>query len=187
MPLSGQVLLWKQEGFLMLGQCPSPRNCRLSWCLLPSKGVRVPRKNFVFLWSVCRPRSAGAILALRRSGSRSCRRPIHTHVSFRTTQKKPRGHEEASIYRKETSRNWEQGDDRSLIDFQGAEYSDGKAVADQEDRETILKIGIRKTARETGIDTKTVMLICKGERVKPSTLAKLVEFVRTPRHSALAR
>jgi hypothetical protein len=74
---------------------------------------------------------------------------------------------------------WEQGDDRSLIDFQCAEYSDGKAVADQEDRERILKIGIRKTARETGIDTKTIMLICKGERVKPSILAKVLGFARS--------
>jgi hypothetical protein len=91
-----------------------------------------------------------------------------------------RGHITAKRFRfigNETSRHWEQGDDRSFIDFQCAEYSDGKAVADQEDREKVLKMGIRKTARETGIDTKTIMLICNGERVKASTLAKLIDFV----------
>jgi hypothetical protein len=47
---------------------------------------------------------------------------------------------------KENSRRWEQGDDPSMVDFQCAEYSDGKTVADQELRKRILKIGIRKTA-----------------------------------------
>jgi hypothetical protein len=78
---------------------------------------------------------------------------------------------------KETSRRWEQGDDMSLVDFHCAEYSDGKTVADQELRKRIVEIGIRKTARATKIDSKTVMLISRGERVKPSTLARLIEFV----------
>jgi len=83
---------------------------------------------------------------------------------------------------KETSRRWEQGDDISLVDFQCAEYSDGKAVADKALRRTIVEIGIRKTARATCIDTKTLMLISRGRRVRPSTLAKLIEFVgRTAR------
>jgi hypothetical protein len=78
---------------------------------------------------------------------------------------------------KEMSRRWEQGDDLSMMDFRCAEYSDGKAVADQELREKIAVIGIRKTARATKIDSKTIMLISKGERVKPSTLAKVIELV----------
>jgi hypothetical protein len=91
-----------------------------------------------------------------------------------------RSHIDANSLRfigKETSRHWEQGDDRSIVDFQCAEYGDGKAVADQELRERILQIGIRKTARKTKVDSKTIMLISRGERVKPSTLAKILQFL----------
>jgi len=77
---------------------------------------------------------------------------------------------------KETSRRWEQGDDPSMVDFHCAEYSDGKTVADQELRKRILEIGIRKTARATKTDSKTIMLISRGERVKPSTLTKILQF-----------
>ena len=72
---------------------------------------------------------------------------------------------------KETCRKWEQGDDLSLVDFQCAEYSDGKTVADEELRKRIIEFGIRKTARFTEADGKTIMQISRGERVKPSTLA----------------
>ena len=68
------------------------------------------------------------------------------------------------------------------MDFQCAEYSDGKTVADQELRQKIAEIGIRKTARSTNIDSKTVMLISRGERVKPNTLAKVIEFVGKATH-----
>lgn len=78
---------------------------------------------------------------------------------------------------KETSRRWEQGDDLSMADFHCAEYSDGKTVADPDIRERIIEIGIRKTALATRTDSKTVMLISKGERVKPNTLAKVIGFV----------
>ena len=80
---------------------------------------------------------------------------------------------------KETSRKWEQGDDPSLVDFHCAEYSDGKTTADEELRKQIAGFGIRKTARATNTDSKTIMLIVRRERVKPSTLAKLREFFRT--------
>jgi hypothetical protein len=78
---------------------------------------------------------------------------------------------------KETSRRWEQGDDLSMVDFRCAEY-DGMTVADGETREQIIRIGIRKTARATKIDSKTVMLIVQGKPVKPNTLLKVVRFVR---------
>ena len=64
----------------------------------------------------------------------------------------------------------------SLVDFRCVEYSDGKTVADPELREQIVEIGIRKIARATKIDSKTVMLISKGHRVKPSTLSKVRAF-----------
>jgi hypothetical protein len=82
---------------------------------------------------------------------------------------------------KETSRRWEQGDDPSMADFQCTEYSDGKTIADQELRKRIVEIGIRKTARSTNIDSKTIMLISRGEQVRARTLAKVVEFVRKVR------
>ena len=87
-----------------------------------------------------------------------------------------RSHIVASQHRyigKETSRRWEQGDDPSLVDFHCTEYSDGKTVAHEELRKRILEFGIRKAARVTNTDSKTIMLIAKGERVKPSTLAKV--------------
>src|SRR5262249_6055980 len=52
---------------------------------------------------------------------------------------------------KETSRNWEQGDDISMVDFVCAEFSEGKVRATKEEREQIIKTGIRKIERETGI------------------------------------
>ena len=90
---------------------------------------------------------------------------------------------------KETSRKWEQGDDPSLVDFHCTEYSDGKTVADEELRKRILEFGIRKAARATNTDSKTIMLIAKGERVKPSTLAKVREFFskRETQKNALQR
>jgi len=78
---------------------------------------------------------------------------------------------------KETSRRWEQGDDLSMVDFRCAEYSDGKTVADGETRDRIRKIGIRKIARETGIDKETVLFISQGKPVKAITLAKIMRFI----------
>ena len=75
---------------------------------------------------------------------------------------------------KEVSRRWEQGDDISMADFRCAEYKSGKTVADLELRKQIAKIGIRKTARATKTDTKTVMLISRAERVKARTLSRLL-------------
>jgi len=78
---------------------------------------------------------------------------------------------------KETSRHWEQGDDISIVDFCCAEYSDGKMVGDAETRRRIKEIGIRKIARQTGIDRETVALIANGEPVKPNTLAKVAKSI----------
>ena len=88
-----------------------------------------------------------------------------THSLCYTTLR--RSHIAASQHRyigKKTCRKWEQGDDLSLVDFQCAEYSDGKTVADEELRRRIVEFGIRKTGRATNTDSKTIMLIAKGER-----------------------
>jgi hypothetical protein len=53
-----------------------------------------------------------------------------------------------------------------MVDFQCREYSDVKMVADEATRKLIVKIGIRKIARETGIHTDTITLIARGHRVK---------------------
>jgi hypothetical protein len=90
---------------------------------------------------------------------------------------------------KATPDAYEQGDDPSLVDFHCSEYSDGKTVANEELREQILEFGIRKTARATNTDSKTIMLISKRERVKPNTLAKAGEFFskRETQKNALQR
>jgi hypothetical protein len=80
---------------------------------------------------------------------------------------------------KETSRRWEQGDDMSMVDFVATEYSECRTVADQKLRDRILKNGIRKTARETQLDTKTIMVIARGDRVKAATLAQLIQGIAT--------
>lgn len=66
----------------------------------------------------------------------------------------------------------------SLVDFRSTEYSDGKVSADEKLRKRIVEVGIRKTARATGLDTKTVMLISRGERVKPGTLTQVTIFIK---------
>jgi hypothetical protein len=78
---------------------------------------------------------------------------------------------------KETSRRWEQGDDPSMVGFRCAEYSDGKLIANVHTRERIAEIGIRKTARATQVDSKTIMAIVRGEPVKRVTFAKVIRFI----------
>jgi hypothetical protein len=78
---------------------------------------------------------------------------------------------------KETSRRWEQGDDVSMVDFLGSEYTDGKIFADNETRERIKEIGIRKIARESNVNRETVSLVADGKPVKPSTLTKVVRVL----------
>jgi hypothetical protein len=78
---------------------------------------------------------------------------------------------------KETSRRWEQGDDVSMVDFRCAEYVDSKMKAGEETRKRIVEIGIRKVARETGINRETVALVANGKTVKPITLRKILALL----------
>ena len=50
-------------------------------------------------------------------------------------------------------------------------------VADKEIRERIVKTGIRKIARLTGIHSDTITLVAKGEALKSNTVAKVVGFI----------
>jgi hypothetical protein len=78
---------------------------------------------------------------------------------------------------KETSRHWEQGDDMSLVDFKCMECRSGKVIANKETQVRITKFGVRKIERETRVHHDTIILIAKGEAVKPITLSRIIEFL----------
>jgi predicted transcriptional regulator len=77
---------------------------------------------------------------------------------------------------KEADRRWEQGEDLSLVEFKSFEYQQSKQVVAREDiRKDILKIGIRKVERDTGVSHHTLDKILKGDSVRRKTLAKIVK------------
>jgi hypothetical protein len=65
----------------------------------------------------------------------------------------------------------------SLVDFKCMEYRNGKVIANKETQERIAKFGVRKIERETGVHHDTIILISKGEAVKPITLSKIIKFM----------
>lgn len=156
-------------GRIREGYSPHPRHWQ---ALAGLVGVRQPQRAFTFERSLGLDRFPRIIITATHIG-KPC--DSLTRGLLR------RRHIVAGVHRyigKETSRRWEQGDDRSTVDFRSKEYSDGKVVADQELREQIVEIGIRKIARRSGVNRETVALIAKGGQVKPTTLAKVVEFVK---------
>ena len=79
---------------------------------------------------------------------------------------------------KETDRRWEQGEDLSLVEFKSLEYEQSKLVVACEDiKQAILKAGIRKLERDTGISHHTIDKMLEGERVRRRTLAKIAEQI----------
>lgn len=77
---------------------------------------------------------------------------------------------------KETDRRWEQGEDLSLVEFKTMEYEGSKqAVANNEIKQQILKIGIRKLERETRVSHHTLEKVLKGEAVRRKTLVKIMK------------
>ena len=79
---------------------------------------------------------------------------------------------------KETDRRWEQGEDLSLVEFKSFEYQGSKQVVASEDiKQAILKTGIRKLERDTGVSHHTLEKILKGERVRRKTLAKIIKQI----------
>ena len=77
---------------------------------------------------------------------------------------------------KETDRRWEQGEDLSLVEFKSFEYQQSKQVVAGEDiKKDILRIGIRKLERGTGVSHHTLDKILKGEPVRRKTLAKIMK------------
>jgi hypothetical protein len=73
---------------------------------------------------------------------------------------------------KETDRQWEQGEDMSLVDFKVLEYRAPKAlvIADLGLRETRSKFSLRHLMQRTGLSQKALYAILRG---KPCANARL--------------
>ena len=83
---------------------------------------------------------------------------------------------------KETDRRWEQGEDLSLVEFTSFEYQQSKqAVASEDIKQDILKTGIRKLERGTGVSHHTLEKILRGEPVRRKTLAKIMKQIASDR------
>jgi hypothetical protein len=53
-------------------------------------------------------------------------------------------------------------------------YDGGRVAANKSLIAEITKRGLKKTTKQTGLDRKTIRALASGEKVKTSTLAKLV-------------
>jgi len=80
---------------------------------------------------------------------------------------------------KEVSR-FEQGQNDFIenVDDACIQYDGGRAVANENLMSEIRAVGLRQTAKCTGLDRKTIRATVNGERVKMSTLAKIVIGLR---------
>ncbi len=80
---------------------------------------------------------------------------------------------------KEVSR-FEQGKDDFIenIDDECIHYDSGRVAANESLIAEIRALGLRKTTRMTGLDRKTIRAVLKGEKVKASTLTKMVMGLR---------
>lgn len=81
---------------------------------------------------------------------------------------------------KEISR-FEQGQDDFIENIEDAciRYDGGRGVANESLKAEIKKLGLRKTTKETGLDRKTIRAVLTGEKVKVSTLAKVVNGLQS--------
>ena len=81
---------------------------------------------------------------------------------------------------KEISR-FEQGQDDFIenIDDACIRYDGGRVAASESLKAEIKKLGLRKTTKETGLDRKTIRAVLSGEKVKVSTLAKVVNGLQS--------
>lgn len=81
---------------------------------------------------------------------------------------------------KEVSR-FEQGQNDFIenIDDACIHYDGGRVTASENLRQEIARMGLRKVAKETGLDRKTIRAIMKGKRVKMGTLARTLKGMET--------
>jgi hypothetical protein len=124
----------------------------------------------LFSWS-CSKKISGPYVCIKH--------PHHNPLYKAKTQSGPKdAQERAAIdaFDDATDRRWEHGEDLSLVEFKSFEYQQSKqVVADEDIKESILKIGIRKLERDTGVSHHTLDKILKGEHVRRKTLAKIVK------------
>jgi hypothetical protein len=81
---------------------------------------------------------------------------------------------------KETDRRWEYGEDLSLMHFKAVEYRPvgRKTVADRALREKIASSGIRELMRKTGLSQHTVESLRRGQRVRHTTIERVLAAFR---------
>lgn len=76
----------------------------------------------------------------------------------------------------------------SLVEFKSFEYQQSKQVVAGEDiKEDIVRTGIRRLERATGISHHTIDQILKSERVRRRTLAKIVKQFQIHRGEETAK
>jgi hypothetical protein len=81
---------------------------------------------------------------------------------------------------KEISR-FEQGQDDFIENIEDSviRYDGGRVAANESSKAEIKKLGLRKTTKETGLDRKTIRAVLTEEKVKVSTLAKVVNGLQS--------
>jgi hypothetical protein len=81
---------------------------------------------------------------------------------------------------KETDRKWEEGDEISLLDFSATEYGrKGKAVASEEVKAAIQRIGINRCARESGFHRANVVRkLVRGLPIKRFSYTEFAGWLR---------
>ncbi len=81
---------------------------------------------------------------------------------------------------KEISR-FEQGQDDFIENVEDSviRYDGGRVAANESLKAEIKKLGLRKTTKETGLDRKTIRGVLSGQKVKVSTLAKVVSGLQS--------
>jgi len=80
---------------------------------------------------------------------------------------------------KEADRKWEEGEDISVLEFKSTEYGrEKRAVASQEVKNEINRIGIKKCARESGFSRAFVRKLLRGLPVKRNSYDGFVRWLR---------
>jgi hypothetical protein len=82
---------------------------------------------------------------------------------------------------KETDRKWEEGDDVSISEFAGTEYTrSARVIASEEIKNKIMEIGINKCARESGFDRKNfIRKLIRGLPVKRNSYNEFLRWLQS--------